>query len=117
MRQSSCHSPAGGRVATSLAARRCLVRNARVSGTLNPMNTQRLLAWSAAAAAALCCNVQAMDLTPRGAFVVGGTAPHSTNSVTAGAIWTWDWRRQTARGEFTAITEAYVSYWKTDGFS
>lgn len=49
---------------------------------------------------------------PHGAFVVAGVAPHSTNSLAVGAIWPWAWRKQAAGGELTAITEAYVSYWR-----
>ena len=75
------------------------------------MKTQRLLA-SAAAVAALALNAQAIELTPRGAFVVAGAAAHGTDSLTVGAVWPWAWRKPALGGELTAITEAYVSYWK-----
>ena len=66
----------------------------------------------ACVAAALSVNVQAMDLTPRGAFVIAGAAARHTDSLTIGAIWPWAWRKQVGSGEVTAITEAYVSYWR-----
>jgi hypothetical protein len=77
------------------------------------MNTPRLLA-SLAAAAAVCFNAHAMDLTPHGVFVAAGVAPHSTRSAGIGLIWPWAWRKQAAGGEFSAITEAYVSFWRAD---
>jgi len=78
------------------------------------MNTHRLLAAAAAVAATISFHVHAMDLRPQGVFVVAGAAPHSTNSLAIGAVWPWAWRKQAAGGEFSAITEAYVSYWKAD---
>jgi lipid A 3-O-deacylase len=75
------------------------------------MKIQRLLGL-AAAAAALSSNIHAMDLTPHGAFAVAGVAPRGTDSIGVGAIWPWSWRKQAGGGELTAITEAYVSYWK-----
>jgi lipid A 3-O-deacylase len=78
------------------------------------MNTHRLLAAAAAVAATMSFQLHAMDLRPQGVFVVAGAAPHSTNCLAVGAIWPWAWRKQAAGGEFSAITEAYVSYWKAD---
>lgn len=75
------------------------------------MKTQRLLA-SAAAVAALSCNVHAMDLMPHGAFVVGGVAARGTDTLSAGVIWPWAWRKEAGGGELSALTEGYVSYWK-----
>jgi len=75
------------------------------------MKTQRLLA-AAASVVALSLNAHAMDLAPRGAFVVAGVAARGTDSLTAGAIWPWAWRMQVRGGELTANTEAYVSYWR-----
>lgn len=75
------------------------------------MKTQRLLA-SAAAVAALSFSAQAMDLMPHGAYGVAGVAPHSTDSLTAGAIWPWAWRMPAGGGKLTALTEGYVSFWK-----
>ena len=75
------------------------------------MNTRALLAF-AAVAAAFSFNVQAMDLTPHGAFVVAGAAPHATDSLGAGAIWPWAWRKPVGGGELTGLTEAYVSSWR-----
>jgi lipid A 3-O-deacylase len=75
------------------------------------MKTQRVAAM-AAALAALSCNAHAMDLTPRGAFVIGGVTAHRTDSLSAGLVWPWTWRREAGGGELTGLTEAYVSYWK-----
>ena len=97
-------------------AARCLPMLQAPCGTLRAMNTQRLLAL-AAAAAALSLNAQGMDLMPSGAFVIGSVAPHSTDTIGVGAIWPWAWRKQAAGGEFSGITEAYVSYWKADAFA
>jgi len=81
------------------------------SGTLGAMNIQRLLPV-AAAVAALSCTAHAVDLMPRGAFVVGGLAEHETYTLSAGAIWPWSWRKEAMGGELTGLTEGYVSYWK-----
>lgn len=75
------------------------------------MKTRRLLAC-AATATALSLNAYAMDLAPRGAFAAAGVAARGTDSLTVGAVWPWAWRRPAGGGELTAITEAYVSYWK-----
>jgi lipid A 3-O-deacylase len=75
------------------------------------MNLPRLLAV-AAAVAAFSSTACALDLMPRGAFVIGGVAPHATHSLAAGVIWPWSWRREMLGGELTGLTEGYVSYWK-----
>jgi lipid A 3-O-deacylase len=74
------------------------------------MKTQRWVAL-ATALAALSCNAFAMDWTPRGAFVIAGVTSHHTDSLSAGLMWPWAWRRQAAGGELTGLTEGYVSYW------
>ena len=75
------------------------------------MKTQRIAAL-AAVLAALSCNAFAVDWTPRGAFVIGGVTSHRTDSLSAGLVWPWAWRRQAAGGELTGLTEGYVSYWR-----
>lgn len=77
------------------------------------MNTQRFLVL--AAAGALSFGAHALSLSPGGAFVQGAVGDHATYSATAGVLWPWSWRRQTAGGEWTGITEAYVSYWNARG--
>ena len=75
------------------------------------MKTQALVAL-ACVAAAFSVGVQAMDLAPRGVFAGAGAATRDTDSLTVGAIWPWAWRKQAGSGELSAITEAYVSYWR-----
>jgi hypothetical protein len=71
--------------------------------------TSLLLACAAPFAA------QAAGWTPDGLFVEGGVAPSSTHSVTAGAMWTWDWQGRFGNTEATALTEFYVSRWSGRG--
>lgn len=67
-----------------------------------------------ALAASLSFHAQAIDLLPAGAFVQGGAATQGTYSASAGVFWPWSWRRETARGEWTGITELFVSHWSAD---
>jgi lipid A 3-O-deacylase len=82
--------------------------------TLHTMNIRCLLL---AIPAALWPGAHAADLVPAGAFVQGGVAAHGAYSATAGVFWPWAWRRETSRGEWTGITEAYVSHWNARGVS
>jgi lipid A 3-O-deacylase len=83
--------------------------------TLKPMNIKRLFA--AASAAALSLGACAADLRPGGAFIEGGLAKRHTDSVTAGLLWPWSWRRDVGPVELTGLTEAYVSHWSVRGAS
>jgi len=66
----------------------------------------------AALLAFLCISAHA-DWRPDGAFASAGFAGHGTESVTAGLQWAWDWRGTLGYAEATAITEAYVSEWRS----
>ncbi len=77
--------------------------------TLKHMNTSRLLLLACTSALAL--SAHAVELMPRGAFVQGGVADHGGYSATAGVLWPWAWRREALGGEFTGLTEAYLSHW------
>ena len=68
----------------------------------------------ALAAALVSFHAQALDLLPAGAFVQGGAATQRSYSATAGVFWPWAWRRDTAHGEWTGITELFVSHWSAD---
>lgn len=48
---------------------------------------------------------------PAGVFAEGGIARHGAYSATFGAAWPWAWKRDTAAGELTAISEAWISQW------
>jgi lipid A 3-O-deacylase len=74
-----------------------------------PMNIKTLA--MALCAAALSFGAQAIDLSPGGVFVQGGVADRGGYSLTAGVIWPWSWQRQAAGGEWSGLTEAYVSHW------
>ena len=67
-----------------------------------------------ALAALMSFHAQALDLLPAGAFVQGGVAKHGSYSASAGVFWPWAWRREMARGEWTGITELFVSHWSAD---
>jgi lipid A 3-O-deacylase len=54
---------------------------------------------------------------PDGMFIEGGFAPSSSHSVTAGAMWTWDWQARFGNTQATALTEVYVSRWSARGQS
>jgi lipid A 3-O-deacylase len=64
-----------------------------------------------ACAALLATGVHAADLSPSGYFIQGAVAERSAYSVSGGLVWPWAWRTTMAGGEFTAITEAFVSHW------
>jgi lipid A 3-O-deacylase len=81
--------------------------------TLVHMNTPRLLIL--ACAGVLSLGAQAIELLPGGAFVQGGVAEQGAYSATAGLLWPWAWKREALGGEFTGITEAYVSHWSGRG--
>jgi len=87
------------------------------SGTLQAMNSQRFAATLAVALGALSCNACALDWTPRGAFVIAGVASHRTDSLSAGLVWPWSWRREALGGELTGLTEGYASYWRAHAAS
>lgn len=59
--------------------------------------------------------VHAAGWTPDGMFTEGGVAPSSSHNVTAGAMWTWDWRARFGNAEASALTEVYVSRWSARG--
>ncbi|HVZ42532.1 MAG TPA: acyloxyacyl hydrolase [Ramlibacter sp.] len=73
-----------------------------------------------AAAAALCIGAalpaRAEGLKPAGWFAELGAGREATESVTLGLTWPWHWRAQFAGGEFTGLTEAYVSGWSAHDF-
>ncbi len=58
---------------------------------------------------------QAAGWVPDGMFIEGGVAPSRTRSITAGAMWTWDWQARLGNAQATALTEIYVSRWSTRG--
>jgi lipid A 3-O-deacylase len=62
--------------------------------------------------AAFAGTVQAIDLTPKGAYAMAGFAPHDTRSIAGGVIWPWSWRRDASGGEWTGLTEGYVAVWR-----
>jgi len=68
---------------------------------------------------ALACGApllaQAAGWAPDGMFIEGGVAPSRTHSVTAGAMWTWDWQRRFGNAQATVLTEFYVSRWSARG--
>jgi lipid A 3-O-deacylase len=74
------------------------------------MMNKRLLLAPVLAAFAL--SAQALDLTPKGAFVMAGFAAHDTRSIAGGVIWPWSWRKPTGGGEWTGLTEGYVAAWR-----
>jgi len=52
---------------------------------------------------------------PDSLFVEGGLAPSRTHSVTAGAMWSWDWQGRFGNTQATVLTEVYVSRWSGRG--
>jgi lipid A 3-O-deacylase len=66
-----------------------------------------------AAFVALCaCSGRAAEWTPSSAFIAeGGVTMHGTYSLTAGVTWPWTWHRISHTGEWTGMTELFVSRW------
>ena len=77
----------------------------------HPLNRAVAL-WLGATA---CGGALALDLQPGGAFVQGGLGEHA-QSITAGVIWPWEWKRQGWGGEWSVQTEALISHWRADAF-
>jgi hypothetical protein len=77
------------------------------------MNTRRgLLLLFAALSAFAVHAAHAAGLVPSGGFIAeGGVTVHGTYSLTAGVYWPWSWRRVSYSGEWTGMTEAFVSHW------
>ncbi|MES3001726.1 MAG: acyloxyacyl hydrolase [Pseudomonadota bacterium] len=65
-------------------------------------------------AAALCgvCMVANAQWRPAGVFAEAGIAEHGAYSATFGGVWPWAWKRDTAVGELTAISEGWISQWR-----
>jgi hypothetical protein len=72
-------------------------------------NFQHACLFALAASAPIVA--QAAGWAPDGMFVEGGVAPSRTNSVTAGAMWAWDWQGRFGNTQATASTELYLSRW------
>jgi lipid A 3-O-deacylase len=69
-----------------------------------------------AVAALLSSGARAADLTPDGYFIAqGGVTVHGTYSATAGLSWPWAWKRTSYSGEWTGMTEAFISHWSGRG--
>jgi lipid A 3-O-deacylase len=56
---------------------------------------------------------QAAGWAPDGVFVEAAAAPSRTHSLTAGALWEWDWRGSFGNTEASALTEVYLSRWRS----
>ncbi len=80
------------------------------------MKKNALLACSLLAAALAAPSAHALDLKPSGVYVQGGVGPDSLSSATVGLVWPWDWKNKAWGGEFSAHTEAYVSFWRAKAF-
>jgi lipid A 3-O-deacylase len=52
---------------------------------------------------------------PDGVFAEAGFAPSRSHSITAGALWQWDWQGRIGNTLATGMTEAYVSRWSAHG--
>ena len=66
----------------------------------------------AVAVVILSCSAQAAGLHPDAAFIAGGgTGIHGTSNLTAGLRWSWPWHRLGLRGEWSGMTEAFLSRW------
>lgn len=60
----------------------------------------------------LSLSSQAAELRPDAAFIAGGgSAMHGTSNLTAGLQWSWPWRHLGWRGEWSGMTEAFLSRW------
>jgi lipid A 3-O-deacylase len=58
------------------------------------------------------CAAHAADWAPSSAFIAeGGVTVHGTYSLTAGVTWPWAWHRVSHNGEWTGMTELFVSRW------
>jgi lipid A 3-O-deacylase len=76
------------------------------------MKSRRLSALAAiAAAAAFCCGAHAVTLPDTFFVAEGGVTVHGTYSLTAGVSWPWAWKRVSHSGEWTGMTEAFISHW------
>lgn len=65
------------------------------------------------ASAALCESASASELLPDHLFVQAGIAQRS-QTLTAGASWAWDWRREWGSGELSGHWEASFGRWTSD---
>lgn len=77
------------------------------------MNTARALKQLAVLAFASLAPLAALAAgwAPDGVFAEAGFAPSRSRSVTAGALWQWDWQGHLGNAQATAATEAYLSRW------
>lgn len=75
------------------------------------------LALSVLLLASLCAGharAQVDALKPSRAFIAeGGVTVHGGYALSAGVSWPWAWRRVSRSGEWTGMTEAYVSRWSS----
>lgn len=78
------------------------------------MNNARLLNHVLALVVALAAPTVALAAgwAPVGVFVEAGVAPSRSHSVTAGALWQWDWQGRVGNTLATLSSEAYVSRWR-----
>jgi lipid A 3-O-deacylase len=58
---------------------------------------------------------QAAGWTPDGVFAQAGFAPSHSHSITAGALWQWDWQGRFGNALATGMTEVYLSRWSAHG--
>lgn len=70
-----------------------------------------------ALACAVPLAVHAVEWAPDGMFIEAGFAPSRSHSLTAGAMWTWDWKDNFGKSEATALTEVFISRWSSRGQS
>lgn len=70
---------------------------------------------------ALVCSAplsgHAAGWAPDAVFIEAGVAPSRSHSVTAGAMWTWDWQGRFGNAQATALTEIFISRWSARGES
>jgi lipid A 3-O-deacylase len=81
----------------------------------NAMKKLPMILAAVSALAALPAHAE--GLRPGGWFASVGVSPHSTQSVTAGVSWPWEWQRSFGWGRLEGRTEAYVSAWNAPGLS
>ena len=68
-------------------------------------------------AAAVCAAPAfALDLRPSSVYIQGGAGRDSLASATVGVNWPWAWKANALGGQFSASTEAYISFWRANDF-
>ena len=68
------------------------------------------------AAAVSAAPAFALDLRPTTVFVQAGAGQDSLASGTVGVRWPMGWKANALGGEFSASTEAYLSFWRARDF-